>query len=587
MRHRSSAVLGSGGQNRYSPFEEESMGGWSAVSRPAGLALVLVATTALASALEQPDPLRQPLSPGSVALLLAGRMGPAEVARCREALAHPRPETRAAAARVARVSGAPGLVPALLQALATEKDLPAAREELMALGWLTAGSADDAMFAAAKRLGGAIDRALATSVALRGPQALPLLPRLNGLQLEEWDWREFFTWATREGQESAPEAAAAAVALGNPAAWTAILSVRSPLVIDASVLARAIASQSVRVRESTYWHLLRSRHQGTALDPSTEAALAAAPEAVAETAPDAVAVFAFELLQRGLGRKAVDRTALLQGLPEAERARLQTDAAVLAQLREPERAVYARLLFRDRATLDESLKTYGRAQDAGRAALAAAAKPGRTPVAPPTRVRTASDFTPGLMADLLSVTGCRLPDQPSWAMLEIRHDEKGALAAAGLGPLQDLGSCEAAARALLLMAAVPHGRPARPKETDVLVLPVYADFASCAPRAEPTPPLAIGGATRVGGVLREPSKTRSVSPRYPSSAVAERRQGAVVLEATVGPEGGVCAAEVLYGEHPDLQGEALRAVMQWRYTPTLLNGKPVPVIMTVTVNFRL
>jgi len=27
--------------------------------------------------------------------------------------------------------------------------------------------------------------------------------------------------------------------------------------------------------------------------------------------------------------------------------------------------------------------------------------------------------------------------------------------------------------------------------------------------------------------------------------------------------------------------------MRWRYTPTLVDGEPVPVIMTVTVNFRL
>jgi protein TonB len=35
-----------------------------------------------------------------------------------------------------------------------------------------------------------------------------------------------------------------------------------------------------------------------------------------------------------------------------------------------------------------------------------------------------------------------------------------------------------------------------------------------------------------------------------------------------------------------LDQAALDAVRQWEYTPTLLNGTPVPVIMTVTVNFR-
>ena len=38
---------------------------------------------------------------------------------------------------------------------------------------------------------------------------------------------------------------------------------------------------------------------------------------------------------------------------------------------------------------------------------------------------------------------------------------------------------------------------------------------------------------------------------------------------------------------PLLDEAAIEAVKQWIYTPTLLNGVPVPVIMTVTVNFTL
>jgi len=38
---------------------------------------------------------------------------------------------------------------------------------------------------------------------------------------------------------------------------------------------------------------------------------------------------------------------------------------------------------------------------------------------------------------------------------------------------------------------------------------------------------------------------------------------------------------------PLLDQAAIEAVRQWVYTPTLLNGVPVPVIMTVTVNFKL
>lgn len=48
------------------------------------------------------------LSAGAVALLLDGKVGPAEQARWTEALADPRAETRAAAARVAGIAGASG-----------------------------------------------------------------------------------------------------------------------------------------------------------------------------------------------------------------------------------------------------------------------------------------------------------------------------------------------------------------------------------------------------------------------------------------------------------------------------------------------
>ncbi len=75
----------------------------------------------------------------------------------------------------------------------------------------------------------------------------------------------------------------------------------------------------------------------------------------------------------------------------------------------------------------------------------------------------------------------------------------------------------------------------------------------------------------------------------PSDAARERRQGVVILEAVISPSGCVRSAEVLRGAAPDLDGAALRAVTQWAYTPTLLDGVavPVPVVMAITVNFNL
>jgi len=93
-------------------------------------------------------------------------------------------------------------------------------------------------------------------------------------------------------------------------------------------------------------------------------------------------------------------------------------------------------------------------------------------------------------------------------------------------------------------------------------------------------------AVRVGGKIRPPTKTKNVTPAYPAAAKAAGVQGVVIIEAVIGADGKVADAKVLRSV-PDLDGAAVAAVKQWEFTPTLLNGKPVPVVMTVTVNFKL
>jgi protein TonB len=63
-------------------------------------------------------------------------------------------------------------------------------------------------------------------------------------------------------------------------------------------------------------------------------------------------------------------------------------------------------------------------------------------------------------------------------------------------------------------------------------------------------------------------------------------EGVVIIEATISPDGRVQDARVLRSI-PLLDAAALDAVRQWEYSPTLLNGTPVPVVITVTVVFRL
>jgi protein TonB len=81
-------------------------------------------------------------------------------------------------------------------------------------------------------------------------------------------------------------------------------------------------------------------------------------------------------------------------------------------------------------------------------------------------------------------------------------------------------------------------------------------------------------------------KTKHVAPVYPPLAQSAGVQGVVILEVIIGPDGKVQDSRVLRSI-PLLDQAAVESVQQWEFTPTLLNGSPVPVIMTVTVQFTL
>jgi TonB family protein len=99
-------------------------------------------------------------------------------------------------------------------------------------------------------------------------------------------------------------------------------------------------------------------------------------------------------------------------------------------------------------------------------------------------------------------------------------------------------------------------------------------------------PISPGAVVRPGGDVRVPAKIKNVAPVYPPAALADRLEGIVIIEATIGVDGRVVNARVLRSI-PALNQAALTAVRQREYAPTLLHGVPVAVLMTVTVNFSL
>lgn len=115
------------------------------------------------------------------------------------------------------------------------------------------------------------------------------------------------------------------------------------------------------------------------------------------------------------------------------------------------------------------------------------------------------------------------------------------------------------------------------EKADAVAAKEKADAAAARAKAKMAP-------VRIGGQIKAPNKIKDVKPVYPAIAQSARAAGVVTIEATIGPDGKVIDAKVVRSI-PLLDQAALDAVRQWEYTPTLLNGVPVPVLVTVKINF--
>ena len=125
------------------------------------------------------------------------------------------------------------------------------------------------------------------------------------------------------------------------------------------------------------------------------------------------------------------------------------------------------------------------------------------------------------------------------------------------------------------------GMPGAPIGTAVGVAPP----AVLPPTPVPQHPLVKVQPLHFLGHDREaPARIAGNPPVYPQIALSAHVTGTVMLEAIIDEHGVVDRVRVVKSV-PLLDAAAIDAVRSWRYTPTLLNGVPVSVMMTVTVPF--
>ena len=113
-----------------------------------------------------------------------------------------------------------------------------------------------------------------------------------------------------------------------------------------------------------------------------------------------------------------------------------------------------------------------------------------------------------------------------------------------------------------------------------------------APPPPPPPPKVVEkpkveGPQRVSSGVQQAKLIKHPLPIYPAIAKQARIQGQVVLQAIIAKDGTVQQLKMLSTTSPLLVQNALDAVKQWVYQPTLLNNEPVEVITEITVNFTL
>jgi periplasmic protein TonB len=115
---------------------------------------------------------------------------------------------------------------------------------------------------------------------------------------------------------------------------------------------------------------------------------------------------------------------------------------------------------------------------------------------------------------------------------------------------------------------------------------VLGGTGSIAPPPPPPPVHQQDEILRVGGDIKPPQLIYSTAPIYPPLARTTRLEGVVIIDAVIDQTGRVVQARAISG--PGLLLEAaLRAVSQWRYQPTYLDGQAVSIRMHVTVKFHL
>jgi TonB family protein len=105
-----------------------------------------------------------------------------------------------------------------------------------------------------------------------------------------------------------------------------------------------------------------------------------------------------------------------------------------------------------------------------------------------------------------------------------------------------------------------------------------------------TSPLAAQDVYRISDRVSAPTPLTALKPDYTSTVMkrridGKRIDGYVELELDVLPDGTVGTVALVTSLDPDLDAEAAQTAKRWKFTPGMMNGKPVAVRTVVRLQY--
>ena len=507
------------------------------------------------------------MTPGDVAVLVRDRPSADTRQRVQAALKSDDPLVRATAARVAWAAGIAEIDKSILDSLAAETDAVPTTEKIRALLYLNGAGAVDVVRKYLPRAGFEGQLVFAEWLARMQPQRFAdELAEIAAADQDPSALNPIVGVAVKQHPEHRDRVLRAWVRSARPSAWREFVGSRTlDPKTDAAIFIEALHSTADLARVATVWHL------ASLLADQREIPVEVFDAATRNALPsdDNWELFGRELLVRSKQNgKSADRADLIQS---EGRRHLDLLRIVVAYPRasKTERQVAI-------TVLGDQLSPPAPARPA--------------PHDPPLNsVAMRVPWAPwrGFVRSLFRSTGCDVTADPQFAAARVSYRPSGVPERVGVDPNAPL-PCQAAVALLarLSVASRDHEVTLPDNGSEWLVVPLEETTVDCIDSPVNAVPRA-GIQPEGTSNIQVPKKTRDVRPVYPEGAITSRIQGTVVLDAIINSTGCVGGVQLTRGITPPLDFAAIKAVTGWRFTPTLLNGQPVPVVMTVTVTFKL